>query len=317
MGGRITLINLVLTALPIYLLSFFRIPKKVVNKIVSIQRNFLWGGDNVSSKIPWVKWDNVCLPKSKGGLGIKDLNKLNAALLGKWGWNLANNQHELWARILLSKYGGWQSLLYGRNSAHISPWWRDLKSVFQQQQHNILTTNLRWKEGNGAKVQFWWDNWRGEELTLKDKYPALFQISLQQDSTINLMGQAADNRWDWRFQWRRNLFDHEIDMMAAFIEDIAVVQIHPSSMDSLIWRADNTGSYSTKSAYNLLMVDSTSLAEDTVFRSMWNMKIPPRASAFSWRLFKNRLPTKANLRRRMSAMSCSLAPKLGVYGGRL
>ena len=36
MGGKITLINSVLTALPIYLLSFFRIPKKVVHKIVSI-----------------------------------------------------------------------------------------------------------------------------------------------------------------------------------------------------------------------------------------------------------------------------------------
>ena len=41
MGGRISLINSVLTALPIYLLSFFKIPKKVVHKVVSIQRNFL------------------------------------------------------------------------------------------------------------------------------------------------------------------------------------------------------------------------------------------------------------------------------------
>ncbi|KAH1266507.1 Exocyst complex component SEC6 [Glycine max] len=152
--------------------------------------------------------------------------------------------------------------------------------------------------GNGAKVKFWLDKWRGDDFTLKDKYPALYQISLHQDSTINLMGQFADNRWEWRIQWRRNFFDHEIDMVAAFMEDIADVQIHPSSMDCLNWRADTTGSYSTKSAYNLLMVDGTSAAEDSVSRSMWNLKIPPRASAFSWRLFKNRLPTKANLRRR-------------------
>ncbi|KAL5137899.1 Transposon TX1 uncharacterized protein [Glycine soja] len=52
--GRITLINFVLTALPIYLLSFFRIPKKVVHKIVSIQRNFLWRGGNEAAKIPWI-----------------------------------------------------------------------------------------------------------------------------------------------------------------------------------------------------------------------------------------------------------------------
>ena len=63
MGGRITLLNSVLTAFPIYLLSFFRNPKKVVQKIVSIQTNFLWGGHLEANKIPWVKWDTVCLPK--------------------------------------------------------------------------------------------------------------------------------------------------------------------------------------------------------------------------------------------------------------
>ena len=83
MGGRITLINSFLTTLPIYLLSFFRIPIKVVQKIVTIQRNFLWGGDIEANKIPWVKWDTICLPKNKGGLGIKDLIKFNEALLGK------------------------------------------------------------------------------------------------------------------------------------------------------------------------------------------------------------------------------------------
>ena len=38
--------------------------------------------------------------------------------------------------------------------------------------------------------------------------------------------------------------------------------------------------------------------EDRASKIIWSLKIPPRASAFSWRLFKNRLPTRANLRRR-------------------
>ena len=38
--------------------------------------------------------------------------------------------------------------------------------------------------------------------------------------------------------------------------------------------------------------------EDNASRIMWKLKIPPRAAAFSWRIFKDRLPTKANLRRR-------------------
>ena len=85
MGGRITVINSVLTALPIYMLSFFRVPKPVVHKLASIQTNFLWGGDSEVAKIAW-----VCLPKNRGGLGIKDLAKFNEALLGKWGCDLAN-----------------------------------------------------------------------------------------------------------------------------------------------------------------------------------------------------------------------------------
>lgn len=44
MGGKITLINSVLNVVPIYLLSFFKIPQRVVNKLVALQRNFLWGG---------------------------------------------------------------------------------------------------------------------------------------------------------------------------------------------------------------------------------------------------------------------------------
>ena len=131
MGGRITLINYVLTMLPIYLLSFFRVPKKVVHKLVSIQRNFLWGGGSEVTKIAWVNWDTIFLPKNKGGLGIKDLSKFNEVLLGKWVWDLANNQDQFWARILMSKYGGWNALCYGRNRADSSPWWKDLRYVFQ------------------------------------------------------------------------------------------------------------------------------------------------------------------------------------------
>ena len=56
---------------------------------------------------------------------------VSVALLGKWGWDLANSQDQFWARILMSKYGGWNALCYGRNRADSSPWWKDLRYVFQ------------------------------------------------------------------------------------------------------------------------------------------------------------------------------------------
>ena len=69
-GGRVTLIQSTLSSIPIYFLSFFRLPGKVADKLIRIQRSFLWGGRSEHRKIPWVKWKTVCLPKEKGGLGI-------------------------------------------------------------------------------------------------------------------------------------------------------------------------------------------------------------------------------------------------------
>lgn len=64
----------------------------VLKKIVSLQRNFLWGGEGESENLPWVMWENVCLPKECGGLGIKGLRVFNEALLGEWRWMLLHKK---------------------------------------------------------------------------------------------------------------------------------------------------------------------------------------------------------------------------------
>ncbi|KAL5137894.1 putative ribonuclease H protein [Glycine soja] len=84
-----------------------KVPRRVVKKLVCIQRSFLWGDGDDQHKIAWVKWETVCLPKDKGGLGIKDITKFNLALLAKWKWNLFHHNGELWARILESKWRCW------------------------------------------------------------------------------------------------------------------------------------------------------------------------------------------------------------------
>ena len=174
MGGKITLINSVLNAVPIYLLSFFKIPQRVVHRLVALQRNFLWGGDHDHKKIPWVKWEVVCLPKAKGGLGIKDISKFNIALLGKWIWALASDQQQLWARIINSKYGGWSDFQSDRAKGGLSYWWRDLRKLYHLPDHSIFLQYMIWKVGCGDKVNFWIDKWLGEDYTLKTEVQSTF-----------------------------------------------------------------------------------------------------------------------------------------------
>jgi hypothetical protein len=52
-GGRVTLINFVLSSLPLYFFSFFKAPVCVLKDLVCIQRRFLWGGGLDTEKMCW------------------------------------------------------------------------------------------------------------------------------------------------------------------------------------------------------------------------------------------------------------------------
>ena len=84
LGGRIVLLNSVLNSVPLIYLSFMKMLVKVVRRVVSLQRKFLWGGVMGGRKVCWVKWRKVCHPKGRGGLGVKDIKLMNLSLLAKW-----------------------------------------------------------------------------------------------------------------------------------------------------------------------------------------------------------------------------------------
>ncbi|KAG4995202.1 hypothetical protein GYH30_031756 [Glycine max] len=155
-----------------------------------------------------------------------------------------------------------------------------------------------WKVGCGDKINFWKDKWLGEECNLELKYNQLFMISRQQTNTISMMGNFSQGNWSWDLKWRRNLFDHEDDIAVAFMEEINAIPIQCHLQGTMLWKADPSGVYSPKLAYRLLMTCNRQVSEVNIFQTIWKLKIPPRAAVFSWRLIKDRLPTRHNLLRR-------------------
>jgi len=271
----VTLIKTVLTSIPIYFFSFFRVPKKVEDKLVSLQRRFLWGGDYEQNKIVWIKWETVCLPKDDGGLGVKDSNSFNLSLLGKWKWDLFQQQGELWASVLESKYGGWRALNEATRDNTRSIWWRDLKKVAQHPQHEAVMKNTTlWKVGCGDKFRFRKDKWIGEEDSLLAKYSRMYSISVQQDKNIQHMGAFKDTSWEWDFRWRRSLFDSEIDMAVAFLKDVEFHRIQPQISDQWVWKAAPSGQYSAKTAYQMLREDISQENQDGAFEELRKLKVP-------------------------------------------
>lgn len=83
LGGWIVVLNSVLKSIPTSYLSFLKIPIRVIKSIIYIEREFIWGGVRGDCKINRFSWRWICLPKSKGGLGVKDMKLVNISLLTK------------------------------------------------------------------------------------------------------------------------------------------------------------------------------------------------------------------------------------------
>ena len=101
------------------------------------------------------------------------------------------------------------------------------------------------------------------------------------------------------------------DLAVAFMDDITAITIQHQMQDTMVWKADPSGFYSTKSAYRLLMTFNRPVPERRIFQTLWKLKIPPRAGVFSWRLIKDRLPTRANLLRRNVPIQDTMCPLCG------
>jgi hypothetical protein len=75
----------------------------------------------------------VCLPKPKGGLGVRDVRMVNLSLLAKWRWRLLDNTQAVWKDVLISKYGelavGKVELAEECKPCYASLWWRDICSI--------------------------------------------------------------------------------------------------------------------------------------------------------------------------------------------
>ena len=102
-GGRLVLINSVLTSLAMFMMSFFEVPKGVLEKIDYFRSRFFWQGEGHKKKYRLAKWDVICQPKEVGGLGILNLEVQNKCLLSKWLYKLLNEEG-MWQSLSRRKY---------------------------------------------------------------------------------------------------------------------------------------------------------------------------------------------------------------------
>uniref|UniRef100_A0A803Q6Z2 Reverse transcriptase domain-containing protein n=1 Tax=Cannabis sativa TaxID=3483 RepID=A0A803Q6Z2_CANSA len=85
-------------------MSIFILPSKITAAIDKSCRDFLWGVSGNRNKLHRVSWDKVCLSKNLGGVGFREGEKWNKALLAKYLWALASKADCLWVKWINSIY---------------------------------------------------------------------------------------------------------------------------------------------------------------------------------------------------------------------
>ncbi|GKV38927.1 hypothetical protein SLEP1_g46780 [Rubroshorea leprosula] len=212
--GRLILLNSVLSTLPIFYMSLYLLPNSVLEELIRIQRNFLWGGTGSNKKISWVKWEYVGRAKAKEGLGVPNLQRKNWAMLGKWWYRLGDGVESLWKRVVREKYyGGREEVdITTIECLRVSKLWRDIIRIggLSLKLRNMLVKGFKWEVGEGNKVDFWIDRWVGDK-SLKDLFPRLFALSVKKEGKVYEMGTWEEGRWRWRVEWRRGTIGREKD----------------------------------------------------------------------------------------------------------
>nr|ABD28747.2 Putative non-LTR retroelement reverse transcriptase, related [Medicago truncatula] len=163
-GGRLILLKSVLTALPVYALSFFKAPSGIISSIESLFNKFFWGGGEEKRKISWVRWDTLSLRKEYGGLGVTRLREFNIALVGKWCWRLLLEREALWRKVLVARYGVADGGLED-GARSCSSWWREIVRIrdgIGEGGEGWFGSCVRRRVGDGADTDFWCDRWCGD-----------------------------------------------------------------------------------------------------------------------------------------------------------
>jgi len=103
-AGREVLIKAVVQAIPTYAMCCFKLPLGLCHEIEKLIRGFWWRQRGDRRKIHWIKWEEMCEPKSEGGMNFNELSLFNDALLAKQMWRLLHITHSLFYKVFKFKF---------------------------------------------------------------------------------------------------------------------------------------------------------------------------------------------------------------------
>jgi hypothetical protein len=285
-AGKEIMIKSILQAIPAYVMSIYLLSDSLINDIEKMINAFWWGGGNNNKGIRWIAWDKMACPKEDGGLGFRDFQMFNMAMVAKQGWNMINKPNSLVAKIFKARYFPRSSLLDSNLGNNPSFTWR---SIWRSKQ--VLLYGCRWSIGDGSNIKVMGEPWLRREdgrWVTSPQNQGVYDLSLQ-----HLM---LPNAKQWDGEKIKYLFsDHEAKRI------LVVPLLNVVTEDKLVWCEERDGIYSVRSGYRKLMEEKKLLnrpRREEGWGCLWKIQAPPKAKHLLWRIFKECLPSRTRLRNR-------------------
>ena len=232
----------------------------------------------------------MCRAKLNGGMGFRNFQAFNLAMLAKQGWRLLSNPDSLCAKVFKVRYYPNGDVLNSKLGCSYT--WR---SIFKGLE--VIRKGSHWRVGNGRLIHIWEDKWLPTPTTYKViSPPQLFDDFLMVSALID-----KDTR-RWKVDTLKSLFlPFEVETILNILLSYSLPE------DKIIWVGNKKGEFLVKSAYYvaLFVINSSDSGEcphgdprTPLWKRIRQLKIPPKIRIFTWKACVNALPTMSNLRRR-------------------
>ncbi|XP_044342365.1 uncharacterized protein [Triticum aestivum] len=293
-AGREVFIKVVMQAVPLYSMSCFNLSKTTCKKLTTSMSRFWWGGDGDKQKLHWKKWDEIAQPKGAGGMGFRNLQLFNLAMLGKQGWRLITKPESLCSRVMAGKYYHGTDFLNAKKKKGSSHVWQAILKG-----RTVLQLGLIKRIGDGLSTNIWKDRWI-------PRIPGGKPIFKSEEVTVEKVSELInDDGKSWNIQkLNSNLSPMEVN-------EILKIPLGRLDQDLWAWGEERHGIYTVKSAYRALakqfraesqhhqgVAQSSTIEENKLWKKLWNLSIPPKVKTFWWRVIKGFMPVKAISKKR-------------------
>ncbi|XP_042956302.1 uncharacterized protein LOC122292147 [Carya illinoinensis] len=318
------LLKAVLQAIPTYSMGIFLLPQSIIQRLNILLKKFWWGYNEDHTKIQWVKWSLMGKAKDQGGLGFRDLNSFNIAMLAKQSWRILKFPDSLLAQVFKSKYFLHSDLMEARLGNRPFFAWRSIMKdniLIAYETLHGMNTRGRGKEGFMALKLDMSKAYDRVEWSFLERVMLRMGFDVK---WVNLIMKCVSSV-TYAVLWKESILRSHFNP-----EEIEKIKAIPISLggreDQQVWAASPSGLFNVKSAYllhkemiNQKEGDSSSSREySEEWKAVWHLKTSNSVKMFTWKACQDALPTLANLYKRkivenMDCPICKLAPETGVH----